>query len=61
MAISSQPRPDKEMTTNNFLSVYVSEHFKAIIFSPKDILNDVQIKKKGFKSIYTGPKQQNLA
>ena len=49
------------MTPYVFLIVQVSEHFKAIVFSPKDILTHVQMKKKGLESIYTGPKEQKLA
>ena len=49
------------MTPYVFLRVYISEHFKAVVFSPKDILTHAQIKKKGFESIYTGSKEQKLA
>ena len=49
------------MTTYVFWRVYVNENFKAIVFSPKDISIYVKMKKKGFESIYTGPKQQKLA
>ena len=35
------------MATYVFWRVYVSENFKAVVFSPKDILIYVQIKKKG--------------
>ena len=44
-----------------FLRVYISEHFKALVFSLKDILFNVQIRKNGLESIYTGPKEQKLA
>ena len=52
---------EERMTPYVFWRVYISEHFKALVFSLKDILIYVQIRKNGLESIYTGPKEQKLA